>query len=255
MPETKEMVVRDLLVSYTTYGSLSGGTPALFLHGWRSSKDVWKGVQSSLLDSGVSSIALDLPGFGQSESPKEAYDVDLYAGLVHEWMKKLNIESAFLIGHSFGGRIAIQCGARYPAVFKKIVLVDSAGIREKNAGRDAVKGVAGIMKPFFAPAFMQPLRRALYRLMGAEDYLKTPELKETFVNVIEEDLSPLLPKITAPVLILWGANDRDTSPEDGKKMASLIPASRFVLLPGAGHYSFLDVPQAFTSELIAFLKS
>ena len=100
---------------------------------------------------------------------------------------------------------------------------------------------------------MQGLRKKIYRGLGAEDYLATPELQQTFVNIVSEDLSADMAKIKCPTLIVTGADDNDTPTEFGDLMKSIIPNSQFIILPQAGHFSFLDQPEKFVNELNKFI--
>jgi pimeloyl-ACP methyl ester carboxylesterase len=126
-----------------------------------------------------------------------------------------------------------------------LVLVDSAGFVEGEGKKKVIGRVARFFRPLFKPAFMKSTRKGIYRLLGAEDYVETPELTETFKLVVSEDLSSFLPRITCPTLIIWGSEDRDTPVSFGKKMNELITDSKLVILEGAGHYSFLDKHDEF----------
>jgi pimeloyl-ACP methyl ester carboxylesterase len=179
--------------------------------------------------------------------------VEDYAGVVSGFVEKLSMESAIVIGHSFGGRIGIVLSVKRPDVVQKLVLVDAAGIRAPSVLRDASAAIAKVLKPVFSPRFMQPVRRALYRMLGAEDYLATPVLTETFKRVVEEDLSPLFPRITQETLLFWGERDTDTPLSFAETMKKEIPHATLVVVPGAGHFSFLDAPEEFFTALKAFI--
>jgi pimeloyl-ACP methyl ester carboxylesterase len=100
---------------------------------------------------------------------------------------------------------------------------------------------------------MQGLRKKIYQKIGAEDYLATPELQKTFVNVTSEDLSEDMKKIQMPTLIISGENDKVTPPTYGELMKFLIKDSKIVILKNAGHFSFLDRPGKFAEELSRFV--
>ena len=255
MLETKEIVIRDLLISYRQSVPSAEAPVAILLHGWRSDASAWGATMHFLDTLGYASYALDLPGFGSSETPRDTYGVDLYAGLVNEFMKKLRIQNAVLIGHSFGGRIAIVLAVKYASIVRKLVLVDSAGLREESMKLGIVKRIAHLVSPFFQPSFMQPVRRAIYRAMGAEDYTATPQMTGTFVKTISENLTSMLPQIRQETLLIWGESDIDTPITDAKKMSSLIPHARLEILPMAGHFSFMDAPGTFQTLLSSFLKN
>ena len=89
--------------------------------------------------------------------------------------------------------------------------------------------------------------------MGAEDYVATPKLQQTFINIINEDLTDLLPKIVQPTLLIWGENDKDTPLSQARVMEQKIPNAKLAVFKGAGHFSFLDKREEFVKELINFL--
>lgn len=254
MSMNKQVICRNLLVSYMQSGKDQAAHTLLFLHGWRSSRDVWVPLTSLLADQLTSCYALDFPGFGQSQVPIQTMTVGDYAEVVAEFIKKLDLKNVIIVGHSFGGRVGIKLAANYPELVSKLVLVDSAGF-PTNKNKTSILGFgAKIVKPFFKPKFMQGLRRKIYKSIGSEDYLATPELQKTYVNVIREDLSEDMKKISCPTLIVNGENDKDTPVEFGKKMNSLIQNSKFIIIPNAGHFSFLDQPEEFEKVLKEFIK-
>jgi len=257
----KQVVVNNLLISYSEQKGESGKT-LLFLHGWRSDKQVWAGLVASGKLSSCQVIALDLPGFGQSQNPhptplpggEEGWQVSDYADVVAGFIKKLELKNVTIIGHSFGGRVGIKLSSTHSGLISKLILVDSAGFAMDAPKKSLYKAAAKIAKPFFKPGFMQPLRKKIYRKIGAEDYLATPELQKTFVNVTSEDLSDDMKNIKAPTLIVNGENDKDTPVEYGELMKFLIPNSKFLILPNAGHFSFLDEPDEFVKMLGEFIS-
>ena len=85
--------------------------------------------------------------------------------------------------------------------------------------------------------------------MGAEDYLATPDLQKTFVNIINENLDPLLPRIKTDTLIIWGDKDATAPLAYGKHITHLIPNARLEVIEGAGHYCFSEQPEKFVALL------
>lgn len=242
MFEPNEIVINGLLLRYyRVKTSHKNDTPPLiFLHGWRSEGVVWRGVCERLHEHGHAMYALDLPGFGGSEISKTPQSLDDYALVAAEFMRTLNLEGAIVIGHSFGGSVAIKLAAKYPSLVSKLILVDSAGVRKRTLRKRAIALCAQLVKPIFAPRFMQPLRKKLYAMLGAEDYLTTPTLTETFRLVVNEDIAPILSSIAQPALIIWGDRDRATPLKDARVFERAIQNAALVILKGAGHYSFLD---------------
>lgn len=239
------------LVSYYRFGE--GKTNLVFLHGWRSNGMVWKGIADKLDLKEYSIYLLDLPGFGESPNPRKTFTILDYSNVVAKFIEKIQLKNVTLVGHSFGGRITIKISALHPELIDRIVLVDSAGVRLN--GSNKYKTVAKIAKPFFKPKFMQGLRKKIYQTIGAADYLETPELKETFVNIISEDLTRFMPRVIQPTLIIWGAEDTETPLEYAEIMNSAIKGSRLEVFENAGHFSFLDQVELFVRELNNFLES
>ena len=249
-----QVIINNLLVSYSESGN--GAMALLFLHGWRSNKEVWVQVikNLSIINNQLSIIAIDLPGFGSSQMPSEPMTVGDYAEVVKGLIEKLELKNVILVGHSFGGRVGIKLASQNPNLISKLVLVDSAGFAMDSGKKSAIALVAKIAKPFFKPKIMQGLRKGIYKAIGAEDYLATPELQKTFVNIVSEDLTEDMRRISVPTLIVWGNADKETPVEFLYKMKSLIPNTKYQILSNAGHFSFLDNPEEFAQALLAFFS-
>jgi pimeloyl-ACP methyl ester carboxylesterase len=258
--EAHQIIINNQLISYV--GTQSTGEKCLlFLHGWGSNKEVW-GQVSKLISQSVNQqytiYALDLPGFGQSPlSLKQQLQAGLsvgdYAEIVKGFIEKLALKNIIIVGHSFGGRVGIKLASQYPDIISQLVLVDSAGFVTPASKKNLMGVVAKIIKPIFKPRFMQGLRKKIYKGLGAEDYLTFPELKATFLKVVNEDLSKDMKGIKIPTLIITGENDKDTPIAFGKRMNFLIPNSQLLILKNAGHYSFLDQPEEFVKILAKFI--
>lgn len=247
----KTVVINDSLIQYHLYPS-KGSKTILFLHGWRSDGLIWNDIAMRLGKEKYSVYALDLPGFGGSSVPKNPFTISDYANTVSGFMEKMKIRKVVLVGHSFGGRIAIKLAATKPELVSKLILIDSAGFVNKK--KQGYRFYAKLVKPFFKPKFMQEFRTWIYKKMGSEDYVSTPYLRETFLQIVKEDLSGDLVRMQVPTLLLWGNHDTETPIAFGRKMNTLIQGSRLIILPDAGHFIFLDKPEEFYMALTHFLK-
>ena len=249
----KQVIINNVLINY--YVDEKNSTASIiFLHGWRSNSAVWQPLINKIKDLRFKIYEIDLPGFGMSETPKKPFTLDDYANVIKSFIDlrfKIQDSRIIVVGHSFGARVATKLAATHPKLIQKLVLVDAGGARPK--GRKVKQFLAKLARPFFTPSFMQPLRKKIYQKMGAEDYIATPELKQTFLNVINEDLAPLFPKIAAPTLIVWGENDTETPISYAHMMHTAIPHSQLAILPNAGHFSFLDQPEKFINALTKFI--
>ncbi len=156
------------------------------------------------------------------------------------------IERPVLMGHSFGGRIAIVMASRTPV--EKVVLVDAAGIKPRRSLRYYVKVYSFKAAKWLLPKIVGKSHgHALIERMrgraGSSDYSQSsPRMRAVMSRVVNQDLRHLLPAISAPTLLIWGERDTATPIADARLMERLIPDAGLVSYPEAGHYSFLDRP-------------
>ena len=157
-------------------------------------------------------------------------------------MDEMQITKADVLGHSFGGRVAIKLATSFPARVNRLVLIDSAGIRQKvrpSIGRFLIKAIRPL-ESILSEKNYKKLRLKFYDLIGATDYLKSGKLKGTFQKIVTEDLEPLLQNIQQKSLLIWGEKDKATPLGDAKIMHAQIPNSQLIIIPKTGHYPFLE---------------
>ncbi|MFA6918841.1 MAG: alpha/beta hydrolase [Patescibacteria group bacterium] len=253
----KKVVINSQLISYSEYLSGKEGQTLLFLHGWRVDGSIWNKTIELMRQAGIKNdiYAMDFSGFGGSPAPTRDFCLSDYCGVVEGFIEKLGLEKVIIIGHSFGGRVGIKLSATHPELINKLVLVDSAGLITEKNKKSAMKLGAKMLKPFFANKFMQPLRKKIYQAIGSEDYLATPQLQKTYINVTNEDLSLYLPQISAPTLIIWGAKDLDTPLGYAEIMKQKISNSQLIIYPEAGHFSFSDNQEEFVKNIKEFIHA
>ncbi len=241
-----------------TYYTLEGdGPPVLLLHGWGASGESLAGPAAALADA-FRVARVDLPGFGWSAPPPGAWGIGQYAGHVRGLMDALGIPRAALVGHSFGGRIAIHLAARESTRVARLVLVAGAGIRPRRGPRYylRVAGTKAVKRIFSLPGWGALGERVKGRWLGrvgSRDYRAAGRLRPTLVKVVNEDLRPLLPAIRVPTLVLWGDRDAEVGRPATECLATEIRDARMVVFPGAGHFPFLDAPDEFRRHLRTFL--
>jgi pimeloyl-ACP methyl ester carboxylesterase len=225
------------------------GPPAVVMHGWGASIETVVSIVQALAP--IARVhALDLPGFGESEPPSSPWGPDDYRRFLARFMDTVGIaEPAALIGHSNGGRVAIALAAAEPERVSRMILVDSAGIRAKRGLTYYRKvGMAKVGKHaamrLGAPG--RRLRDALVKKAASADYAAaSPQMRPTFVRLVNSDLRDLLPRVVVPTLLVWGEKDADTPLADARLMERLIPDAGLVVFEGAGHYSYLEQPARF----------
>ncbi len=242
--------IEGILIDYETKGT---GRDVLLLHGWGCDKEIFKSVEAGLGKT-MRVTALDFPGFGKSGRAPDSFGIGDYARVTAEFIKKLKIEGTDIICHSFGGRVAILLGAKYPEIVGKIVFAASAGLRKKRTLKYyfriyRYKLLKKIAKTKFLNCFFKKLgidAAKHVKNAGSADYRALDEhMRRVFVRVINEDLKKYLRFIKAPSLLIWGENDKETPVSYGKIMERKISDSGLVILPNAGHYVFLDQYERF----------
>ncbi|MCR4280811.1 MAG: alpha/beta hydrolase [Candidatus Kaiserbacteria bacterium] len=244
-----QCIVNGLATNYEERGS---GEAVIMLHGWKDDLHTFDGI-ASVLGENFRIVRLDLPGFGGSEAPKGDWILDDYAGFVKDFLGKLSISPDTLIGHSFGGRIAIKGIAANKFSAKKIILISSAGVARRKTFRNmllAVLAKVGRVITAIPPIsfWKQEIRRGLYRSIGS-DYFQAGALGGTFLNIIKEDLSSSAKNIMLPTLIIWGSKDSTTPISEGRRLNQLISGSTLRVIEGAGHFVHKERPKE-VSELI-----
>jgi pimeloyl-ACP methyl ester carboxylesterase len=244
-------VIDNLHLSYYSLNG-QGQKSVLFLHGWRSDSSLWEKTMITLAQSGYAVYALDLPGFGGSQYPHTTFGVSEYAEIVKKFILKLNLVSVILVGHSFGGRISIKLAAQEPELISKIILVDSAGFIDTSFKKKLKGTIAKVLRPLFKIPGLKSLKPKIYSRMGSDDYLAMPKLTNSYIKIVQEDLTPDMEKISQPTLIFWGDQDKTTPVDYAQRMKFLIKNSQLEIVPG-GHFSFLDKPQEFEKSLLKFL--
>lgn len=227
--------IRNININYIQYGS---GSDIVLLHGWGQNIAMMKPIGDRLQKNHRITI-LDFPGFGESEEPKTALTVYDYCEILEELLKKLKVKKPVIMGHSFGGRIAIIYASRNEV--EKVVLFGSPCIRKevkpslKLRMLKSLKKIPGINK----------LEGFAKNHMGSRDYKNASEvMKKILVNVVNEDLSECAKKINVPTLLIWGDRDTEAPVEDAKELEKIIPDAGLIVLPNSTHYAYLEnLPQ------------
>lgn len=251
--------INGLNINYICSGQ--GEQTVLLLHGWGANITLFSHITVHLSPY-FKVYAPDLPGFGESDEPKEPWDVDGYVDFIIAFCKKMDIKSCFIIAHSFGGRITIKLMSRkdIPFSVEKLVLTGSAGIRPKQTAKKKLKArcykigksilSAAPVKKLF-PDALENLRKK----NGSADYnAASPMMRQCLVKVVNEDLTPLISNIKIPALLIWGENDDAVPLSDARLMEKLIPDSGLVVFEGCGHYAFLEQSVRFCRILSSFFN-
>jgi pimeloyl-ACP methyl ester carboxylesterase len=192
--------------------------------------------------------------------PEHPLNSEDFGKFVKDLLDNLNIVNPILIGHSNGGRCIINAVGRGFVSAKKIVLIDSAGLKPKRSLKYYLK--VGFFKVgkmilniFPDTKKVRDFRDKLRNKVGSSDYqASSVVLKDTMNTILNEDCTKLLPNIKAPTLLIWGSLDTATPIADARKMEKLIPDCGLVEYPNSTHFSYLENIANCNIVLNEFLK-
>lgn len=209
----------------------------VILHGWTYSLDKWGRFIDLLRENGFEVELPKIPGLTQESN--ETWDLDKYTNWLNKLLGKYE-NKLILLGHSNGGRIAINYAVKYPNKLEKLILIDSAGIFHNDLPirlkRIVFKNVAKIGKKFTKSDI---LRKVLYKFAREGDYENASEnMKKTITNLMNIDLRPVLRKIKTPTQIIWGENDQIIPVKDAYLISELIKGSKLYIVKNARHAPF-----------------
>jgi pimeloyl-ACP methyl ester carboxylesterase len=234
------------------------GPPLLLLHGWGATKELMLPIAQRL--AGFRVLAPDLPGFGATPPPPQAWGVDEYAAWVVALLDRLEVPRASIVAHSNGGRIAIVVAATHPSRVDRLVLTDSAGIRPRHGALyhwrvRTYRWLRGTARARWLPATVREAARRRADRRGSEDYRAAAgTVRGSLVRLVNADLRPLLPRVGASTLLIWGERDVETPLADGRVMEREIPDSGLVVFEGAGHFAYAEQPDRFCRIVEVFLR-
>lgn len=276
--ELREVVVHGHRLAYRTAGA---GPALVLLHGLARSSDTWDDVLPALAERHTV-IALDLPGHGRSDKPRGDYSLGAHASAVRDALIALGLERVAMVGHSYGGGVAMQFAYQFPEWCERLVLVASGGL-----GREVHPILRAVVVPgmeFLLPLVAAaPLRTTIDRCAAALRRLGLragPDLEEiwaalgalgdaegrrAFFHTIRAVIDASGQRVSAanrlylaammPTLIVWGGRDSIIPVEHAREAHGAIGGSRLHVFPDAGHFPHRDDPRGFVAVLREFMSS
>lgn len=248
----KEVYINKLKTNYKVAGK---GQPILILHGWGSNSEKWQVVAELLANLGIKVIILDLPGFGKSQKPNHAWGLDDYCNFIEKFISALNLEKFYLLGHSFGGALAVKCSLKFPEKIEKLFLVGAACFRRKALRKRLFYIISKILKIFsFFPYYSQ-FRRGFYKfIVRKSDYPYTEGvMKDVYLKIIKEDLSDILSRVQVPTIIIWGDKDKTIPIKEARLINQKIKNSDLEIIPKVGHNPHRENPEKLLEVITKFL--
>lgn len=256
----EQVTIKGLRLNYRFAGT-PGGRPVIIMHGWGCRAETMALFEDCITSTYPECAVynLDLPGFGMSEEPDKVYGIEDYTDTIERFADSIGLDAPVLIGHSFGGRIAILYSSRRHV--SGVILVDAAGVKPRRKLKYYIKVYSFKAAKKIAPLIFGKAKGAeiIERRRGksgSADYAAaSPMMRAILSKVVNEDLRHAMPAIKAPTLLIWGENDTATPLSDARIMESLIPDAGLVSFPGCGHFSFLDNPVQTRAVVSSFINS
>lgn len=264
------LVTPQGVIHYETYGR---GRPVLLLHGWLGSWRLWRRTIEEL-GREFRTYALDFWGFGELGDQGADFSVDNFVTLVNQFMDRLGIVKAPMIGHSMGGTVALSSAIRYPEKVVKVTVIGSPIVGTslspllKMAGHRGWMGLAETA-PFLFDTFMSGLKLSLrgYSYLLSKDgktlsqmfqddlsKLTVGPFFESIATLRQTDLRPRIGEVKLPVQGIYGANDLIVSPRQNKVLKQYLPHSQIDWFEQSGHFPMLDEPERFHQAVRDFLN-
>lgn len=245
MADSNRVVIDGIGINQKIQGE---GAPIVLLHGWGANIELLQPLADRLNHLGYKTYMIDLPGFGESADPPEPYTIFDYANFCIQYLDYHNLDQVYLFGHSFGGRLGLILGSDYADRIKGMTLSDSAGIKTKSPVHQqlrlkAYQFVRDGLYSVGAKSIADSLRETYNKRYGSTDFQQVSGvMRQTFVNVVNQDLLDYARRVSVPTILVWGDKDQDTPLWQGKKLEESIPDAALIIHKGAGHYAYLDFP-------------
>lgn len=262
----------DAPVAMNAHDRCEGAAPTkpliVFLHGIGGRASGWTPVQQACAQAGYSSLAWDMPGYGDS-SLIEPCDFDGLADALAALMNAHGLPKAVLVGHSLGGMVALQMWARHPERVAALVLAASSPAFGNGSGDFQRAFIAQRLAPLEAGKSMMDVAKGLIPTMVAPGYdgpglaqaqacmgsITPAAYKAALGALVQFEQRAALPTITVPALCIAGEHDRTAAPSVVQRMAEKIPNAQFQCLSGVGHLLTFEQPDSFAQALLPFLRS
>ncbi|MDH3277065.1 MAG: alpha/beta hydrolase [Nitrosopumilus sp.] len=238
----------------------------LFIHGLGSSSDRWMKIPENL-SSDFHTIALDLPGFGESDKPSDVeYTIEQFRKFIISFLNKVSDKKTTVIGHSLGGYIASEIAIQNPKLVNQLVLIDSSGMLDSPTSileqylNAAMNPTPDNVRRAFEQMVADPSRVPSALVDGFIRRINMPNAKYAFESTLQNSattqigLDRLRSIKDIQTLILWGVHDKVIPLEHSKLFQDTIPNSQLKIIEDAGHAPFAEKPVQVSKILKNFLE-
>jgi pimeloyl-ACP methyl ester carboxylesterase len=248
--------------------------PLLFLHGLGGVWQNWLMTIPAFMDT-HRCVTLDLPGFGESEMPREEISIPGFATTADAVCEQLGIVSPVVVGNSMGGFVGADLALSYPTRVDKLVLVSAAGLSTEYVKQEPVLATARAWAALMTRLSAQSdtlLRRPRGRRLALQAVVRYPEklsfplaaelargagspgFNDAFRALVSYSFRDRLERIEVPVLIVWGRNDMLVPVDDAEEFEHLIGENAHsVIFDDTGHLAMMERPRRFNEVLAGFI--
>lgn len=227
--------------------------PIIILHGWGADASRFAGLKTRIKSQGWPVCIPDIPGFGKEPPPETAWHVNDYVQWLETKRDELGWEQICLVGHSFGGQIALKYTVVYPERVSRLILIAPAAVRQKRRlWKWIIKWFVEAGKLIFSlpgiNVFYDWSRWLVYRLLGSVDYYRsTGVMREIIKNILDEDLQGIMAEVACPVLLLWGETDQLIPIQESEIYRAKIPDIAFESHPQGHNFAYYDDEYVFNA--------
>lgn len=269
---SKFIEVDGMQVHYRDEGK---GFPIVLIHGTAASLHTWNDWTQELLKKNRV-IRMDLPAFGLTGANANGdYSIKMYTDFLHQFLDKIKVDKFYLVGNSLGGNIAWEFAAAYPTKIEKLILIDASGLPTNKPQPWIFKmAKTPIINSLFLYLTPKMVIKDNIKQVYADDSKITDKLitryhemalrtgnRQAFIDRAKTDFKlgnntnlEKLKSIKSPTLLIWGAKDNWIPLDNGKRMDSLLPNSKLVILENSGHVPMEENPTVSVEILKEFLE-
>jgi pimeloyl-ACP methyl ester carboxylesterase len=238
------------------------GEPVVFLHGWPDSWFSFSRVLSTLPED-LRGIAFDQRGFGDSDRPESGYSIPEMAADAVALLDALDVESASLVGHSFGSFVARQVAILHPERVAALVLIGTGFAASNPVTRDLQQSLRDLPDPipeqfareFQASTVHHPVPPEFFEQIIRESLKLPPRIWRLAIDrLVDYDDATDLVRIRAPTLLLWGDHDALFSREEQDRFIAALPGARLMIYEDTGHCPNWERPEKVAADIVAFAR-
>ena len=235
-------------IHYERYGNEKGKT-LVFLHGWGQNIEMMKPIANPF-ESEFDIVIIDLPGHGESSEPTYVLKIPDFVDCIRSLVEELKITKPILIGHSFGGKIALLYASQYEV--DKLILFGSPFKKEIQKLSLKTK----VLKKMKKIPGMKVFEEFAKKHIGSTDYKNaSPIMRQILVEHVNFDITEEVKKISCPTIIVWGTNDEAVDIGRAYELESLIKDAGLVVYEGCSHYAYLENLDQTIRVMGSFLRS